>query len=188
MSAIAICRSSATIARVFLLAALGAIASDAFAGDKAKEAGSSKAATPPPLIEVTAGILGVKLFAPLEEARENFSRYKLVNDAAPEAAEKRERERGERIVWRFAETEYQWIVAWSDKEGKVVKISASLRPEKTKPFKEIGDLSRAKAHNDSMAMWSVQRPDGASFRLVAKGPGEHALSIYLYSLQVEEVD
>ena len=92
------------------------------------------------------------------------------------------------IRWRLAETEYQWIVAWADKEGKIVKISASVRPEKKKPFPEIGDLVRAKVHNESAALWIVQRPDGTSFRLVAKGPGEQALSIYLYSLQAEEVD
>ncbi|PZR72389.1 MAG: hypothetical protein DLM73_13375 [Chthoniobacterales bacterium] len=92
------------------------------------------------------------------------------------------------MVWRLAETEYLWIVAWADKDGKVVKISASVRPEKKKPFVEIGDLGRAKMHNDSMAMWSVRRPDGASYRLVAKGPAEHALSIYMYSLEAEGID
>jgi hypothetical protein len=183
MSAIAICRVSTRSVQLLALAVLGGLVSGSFADDKIK-----KAATPPALIEITASILDVKLFAPLEEAREKLSRYKLENDAGPEAAEKEEREGGERIVWRLAETEYQWIVAWADKEGKVVKISASLRPEKKKPFKEIGDLGRAKVHNDSMAMWSVPRPDGAGFRLVAKGSGEHALSIYMYSLKAESID
>lgn len=162
-----------------------AAASASFAGDKNKKAAPSQS---PAFIEITGGILGVKLFAPLEEAREKMARFKLEKDATAESEEKEEREGDARMIWRLAETEYQWIVAWADKEGKVIKISASLRPEKKKPFKEIGDLGRAKVHNDSMAMWSVQHPDGASFRLVAKGPGEQALSIYLSSLKPASID
>jgi hypothetical protein len=144
---------------------------------------------PPPLIEVTGSILGVTLFAPLEEAREKLAKYKLVDgSAAAESGEKEEEAQGERAVWRLAETDYQWIVAWADKEGKVVKISASVRPEKKKPFSEIGDLARAKMHNESTALWIVQRPDGKSYRLVAKGPGEHAVTIYLYSLKAAPID
>ena len=116
-----------------------------------------------------------------------MAQFKLVKDAMAEP-EEAERERGERTIWRLAETEYQWIVVWADKEGKIVKISASVRPEKKKPFAEIGDLARAKMHNDSEALWIVQRPNGSSYRLVAKGPAEHAVTIYMYSLQAEEVD
>ena len=164
-----------------------AIAAAAFAGEKKKKEAAPARSPTPALIEITGSILGVKLFAPLEEAREKLAQFKLVNDASAEP-EEAERERGERVIWRLAETEYQWIVAWADKEGKIVKISASVRPEKKKPFAEIGDLSRAKMHNESAALWIVQRPDGSSYRLVAKGPSEHALTIYLYSLQVEELD
>lgn len=162
-----------------------AIAAAAFAGEKKKKAAAPSPS--PALIEITGGILGVKLFAPLEEAREKLAHFKLVKDASAEP-EEAERARGERVIWRLAETEYQWIVAWADKEGKIVKISASVRPEKKKPFAEIGDLARAKMHNESAALWIVQRPDGSSYRLVAKGLSEHALTIYLYSLQAEELD
>ena len=158
-----------------------------FAGDKKKKPAAPTPSPPPPLIEVTGSILGVKLFASLEEAREKLARFKLVKDATA-APEEEEREEGERFVWRLAETEYQWIVAWADKKGKIVKISASVRPEKKKPFAEIGDLSRAKIHNESAALWIVQRPDGSSYRLIAKGPAEHALTIYMYSLRAEGID
>lgn len=164
-----------------------AIAAAAFAGEKKKKAAAPSPSPTPALIEISGSILGVKLFAPLEEAREKLAHFKLVKDASAEP-EEAERERGERVIWRLAETEYQWIVAWADKEGKIVKISASVRPEKKKPFAEIGDLARAKMHNESAALWIVQRPDGSSYRLVAKGPSEHALTIYLYSLQAEELD
>ena len=129
----------------------------------------------------------MKLFAPLEEAREKLAHFKLIKDATAEPEEE-EREGGERFIWRLAETEYQWIVAWADKDGKIVKIRASVRPEKKKPFTEIGDLSRAKMHNESAALWIVQRPDGSSYRLVAKGPAEHALTIYMYGLRADGID
>jgi hypothetical protein len=175
-------RSPSSFISVF---ALGLIIATpvSFAGNKKKKA-AAPSPTPPPLIETTGSILGITLFEPLEEAREKLAKLKLVDGSATaESAEKEEEEQGERAVWRLAETDYQWIVAWADKEGKVVKISASVRPEKKKPFSEIGDLGRAKMHNESTALWIVTRPDGKSYRLVAKGPGEQAVTIYLYSLK-----
>ena len=121
-------------------------------------------------------------YADAPEARERLAHLKIAKDATPAAVEKWKRG-GSRIAWRFAETEYLWIVAWADSEGKIERISGSVRPEKKKPFKEIGDLSRAKVHNESMAMWIVERSDGSSYRLVAKGPAEQAVTIYMYSLK-----
>lgn len=156
---------------------------------KEKEPGNVKKRATPALIEVTGSILGAKIFESLTEAREKLDPLRLDKNRATEEAEKGEREGGQRVFWRLAATEYQWIVAWADKEGKIIKISASLRPEKKKAFREIGNLARAKVHTDSTAMWIVERPDGSSFRLVAKGPGEQATSIYMYSLQqTQEID
>lgn len=188
MAAIVIYQRSPVRVPLFTLVLAVAVASASLAGSKKKQPASPKPKPSTALIEVTGSILGVKLFAPLEEAREKLAHLKLEQDSTPEEAEKGEREAGERIVWRLTETEYQWIVAWADKEGKVVKISASVRPDKKKPFSEIGDLSRAKVHTDSMAMWSVQRPNGSNYRLIAKGPAEHAITIYMYSLKAEERD
>ena len=183
-------------AQAFVRFAAGTVAlalvTSALAAPKKKSTSQPKPSpTPAPapeLIEVTGGILGVTLFASLEQAREKMKRFKLESEAEAESAEKEEREAGERMIWRLAETEYLWIVAWADKEGKVVKISASVRPEKKKPFREIGDLARAKMHNDSMAMWIAQHPDGTYYRVVAKGPAEEASSIYLYSLKPEAIN
>ena len=164
-----------------------------FAAGKKKAAANPKSSaspspTPAPeLIEVTGRILGITLFASLEEAREKMERYKIEPvPGGSDAENQEEKEAGERMIWRLAETEYQWIVAWANKEGKVVKISASLRPEKKKPFREIGDLARAKAHTDSMALWITQHGDGTFYRLVAKGTAEEASSIYMYSLKREQ--
>jgi hypothetical protein len=154
---------------------------------KPKASPTPSPAPAPQLIEVTGTILGITIFASLEEAREKMKAFKLESEPT-ESAEKEEHEAGERMIWRLAETEFLWIVAWADKEGKVVKISASVRPEKKKPFREIGDLGRAKVHNDSMAMWIAQHPDGTHYRVVAKGPAEEATTIYMYSLKPESID
>lgn len=181
-------RPAQSLGRLVVLILGLAVAWPALAAPKKKQPLEPKPSPTPRLIEETGSILGVILFARLEEAREKMKSFKLEDGAAAQSAEKEEREAGERIIWRLAETEYLWIIAWADKEGKVVKISASVRPEKKKPFREIGDLGRAQVHNDSMAMWIVQRPDGAYYRLVAKGPGEQATSIYMYSLKSEGID
>jgi hypothetical protein len=175
---VAVCALTITVAASASLAARKKSSS-------AKPTPSPSPSPTPQLIEVTGSILGVSLFSSLEDAREKMERFKLEQEPAKETGEKEEREAGERVIWRLAETEYLWIVAWANKEGKVVKISASVRPEKQKPFREIGDLSRAKTHNDSMALWVVQHANGTYYRVVAKGPAEKASSVYLYSLKTE---
>ena len=87
-----------------------------FAAEKKKPAAKAKSSastSPTPtaeLIEVTGRILGVTLFASLEEAREKMERYKLEQTpGAGDAENQEEKEAGERVIWRLAETEYQWI-------------------------------------------------------------------------------
>jgi hypothetical protein len=159
-----------------------AVATPIFAAPKKNPSSTPKPTATPGLIEETGTILDVKLFGSIEEAREKMAHLEIDKDATPAALEKWKRG-GSRIAWRLAETEYLWIVAWADSEGKIERISASVRPEQKKPFKEIGDLSRAKVHNESMAMWIVERPDGSNYRLVAKGPKGQAVTIYMYSLK-----
>ena len=175
------------IAASLTTAILVSVVTSGFAAGKKKSAAkASPSPSPAPqLIEVTGSILGVTLFSTLEEAREKMERYKLEQEPGS-STETEEKEAGTRMAWRLVDTEYLWIVAWADKEGKVVKISAALRPDKKKPFREIGDLSRAKAHTDSMALWIPQHPNGTPYRVVAKGPAEEASSIYLYSLKLEK--
>jgi hypothetical protein len=178
-------RHSQILVRFVAVALALAVTAPAFAAPKKKQSAKPKPTATPALIEQTASILGVKLFGSIEEAREKLAHLKIDKEATPAVLEKGKRG-GSRIVWRLAETEYLWIVAWADKEGKVEKISASVRAEKKKPFKEIGDLGRAKVHTETMAMWLVERPDGSNYRLVAKGPGEEAVTIYMYSLKAQE--
>lgn len=180
--AMVIRRRSQILVRIAAATLAWAVALSAFTATKEKSAPEPKSSPAPVLIEESGSILAVKLFGSIEEAREKLAHLKIAKDATPAAVEKWKRG-GSRIAWRFAETEYLWIVAWADSKGEIQRISASVRPEKKKPFKEIGDLARAKVHNESMAMWIVERPDGSSYRLVAKGPGGQAVTIYMYSLK-----
>jgi hypothetical protein len=79
-------------------------------------------------------------------------------------------------------TEFQWIIAWANKTGRIFKLSSSLRPDQQKPFSEIGDLSQATGGDNATAVWDVPRPDGWSYRVVAKGPDRRANVIYLYAV------
>ena len=178
-------QSSQLLMRFAAIALACAVATTAFAAPKKKRTSTPKPTATPGLIAETGRVLDVTLFGSIEEAREKMAHLKIDRDATPAVAENWKRG-GSRIVWRLAETDYLWIVAWADKEGKVERISASVRPEKKKPFKEIGDLSKAEGHNESMVLWNVQRPDGSSYRLVAKGPNEQAVTIYMYSLKAQE--
>ena len=181
-TSIVIRKRSQLLGQFAAIALVFALATPAFAAPKKDGASTPKPTATPGLIEETGSILDVKLFGSIEEAREKMAHLKIDKDATPAALEKWKRG-GSRIAWRLAETEYLWIVAWADKDGKVERISASVRPEKKKPFTQIGDLSRAKVHNESMAMWIVERPDGSDYRLVAKGPEGQAVTIYMYSLK-----
>ena len=178
-------QSSQLVGQLAAVALAFAMAAPVFGAPKKKGSSQPKPAATPGLIEETARILDVQLFGSIDEAREKMAHLKIDKDATPAVAEKWKRG-GSRIAWRLAETDYVWIVAWADKDGKVERISASVRPEQKKPFKEIGDLSRAQGHNESMAIWNVQRPDGSSYRLIAKGVNEQAVTIYMYHLKARE--
>jgi hypothetical protein len=153
-------RRSHRFIQFFALFVAVAAASASFAGGKKKKAAVPLPSPPPPLIEVTGSILGVKILAPLEEAREKLAQFKLVKDAAAEPAEKEEREGGERIIWRLAEngTPVDRCVGEQGRKDREDQRFRSAGEEK--PFGEIGDLARAKVHNDSTVLWIVQRPDG----------------------------
>jgi hypothetical protein len=76
-------------------------------------------------------------------------------------------------------------MVWSNKEGRIVQISASVRPEKPKPFEEVGDLSKASTNLDAVAIWNVTRPDKLSYRLMARGPNRRATNIYITAAALE---
>jgi hypothetical protein len=133
-------------------------------------------------IASSGGILGVSIGATLEQARAKLNMFHI------SFAEQRGKERdqdGEQIYWKLAATEYSWVMAWTNKEGRIVQLSASVRPEKLKPFQEVGDLTSASTNLHDVAVWNVVRPDNLSYRLVAKGPNRHARNIQMIATALD---
>ncbi len=76
---------------------------------------------------------------------------------------------GGRMYWKLGKTDYKWIMAWADDEGRVVQLSAAPRSENGMPFAELGDLSEAVTDQENVAVWNVQPPDELSYRSSRKG-------------------
>ena len=87
-------------------------------------------------------------------------------------------------MWRLEGTDYAWVMVWAGGDGKVTRVRAVLRPNKAKPFHEIGDLTKAAAADATSARWNLRRPDGPNYRLIAQGTEQQATSIYMFSLEI----
>lgn len=139
----------------------------------------------PETIESSGQILGVAIGLPMAEAREKLDPLR----AAGRAYEPDQKEqKGRRIYWKLKETEYDWIMVWANAEGNVTRVRAVLRPDKTMPFNEIGNLGRAASADPSRAKWNLRRPDGANFRLIVQGAGQRASSVYMFSLEPDPAE
>ena len=125
----------------------------------------------PSTIEATGEILGLRIGMPMKEAREKMSALRDPN------APRDDREKlGTRIYWKLLETEYDWVMAWANREGKITRLRAVFRPEQLKPFSEIGDLSRAVTNAPHAAAWNAER-DNIHFRITAFGKEGRAVRI-----------
>ena len=122
-------------------------------------------------IESSGEILGVRIGMTMKEAR-----AKLTPLRDPEAPRDEREKFGTRAYWKLLETEYDWMMAWANAAGKITRLRAVVRPEKLKPFSEIGDLTRAVTITPNTAAWNVVR-DGIAFRITALGNDGHAVRI-----------
>ena len=153
---------------------------------------SAPATDAEPPITVSGSILGITIGMPMREARE---RLLPLREPIPGPLDEKEKA-GQRTYWKLVGTEYDWVMAWANRDRKITKIRAVLRPEKLKPFEEIGDLTKALSSNPSAAVWDVMRQEGASFRLTALGAEGRAVRISMLALdpslpepaQAEEAD
>ena len=141
----------------------------------------SKAANSAPVsatVESTGQILGVGIGCALQQAHEKLDPLR-----DPFSMELREKEAGEdsgeKAYWRLKGTEYSWIMVWTNKQGQVVQLSAAIRPEKAKPFTEIGNLSKAAVNLENAARWNARAAGDINYQLVAKGPNRTANNIYM---------
>lgn len=142
---------------------------------------STPQVVPPTTIAASGKIMGVGVGSSLDEAREKFDPLREGEERAPES--EKEKEEGERVYWKLKETEYSWIIAWAAEDGKITRMRAMLRPDRLKPFTDIGDLATAKVNQANAAAWDTKAVDGWPFRVVAQGPEQRATTIYMFSLR-----
>lgn len=128
--------------------------------------------SPQPTIVESGSILGITIGMPLREVRE---RLKPLREPVAGPLDVKEK-MNQRVYWKLVGTDYDWIMAWANSDGKVTRIRAVLRPDRLRPFSEIGDLAKAKSSGPNVAVWDVMREHG-SFRLTALGAEEHAVRI-----------
>ena len=145
----------------------------------------NKSSTASSTIAASGNVLGVGIGTTLEEAHNKLDVLRDPASTGLQDKEGDEGDEGEKAYWRLVGTEYSWIMLWSNKEGRVVQVSAAIRPEKPKPFTEIGDLSKAAINDENAAKWNVQRPDNLSYRLIARGPNRRATNIYMIATMLE---
>lgn len=135
-------------------------------------------------IESTGKVLGVGIGTSMNEARAKLDPLRVADERAPDRKEKA----GTRVYWKLKETEYDWIIAWANREGEITRLRAMLRRERAKPFAEIGELSRATVNLPERAVWDIKHEDGEHFRLVAEGREQRAATLYMFGFGAEGED
>ncbi|CAN5748919.1 hypothetical protein BH20VER1_BH20VER1_15570 [soil metagenome] len=131
-------------------------------------------------IESTGKILGLAIGDPIAEARQRLDPLRVPTVYTPDRKEKT----GRRIYWNLQATEFDWVMVWGNPEGKITRIRGYLRPENLKPFHEIGDLETAASANPAAAKWTLRRPGGPPYRLIAQGTEHRAQTVYMFSLEL----
>jgi hypothetical protein len=145
----------------------------------------SRARIDPPVppsetIESSGRILGLAIGDPMDSAREKLDPLRTPAVYTPDAKETS----GRRILWRLRETEYEWIMAWGNGEGKITRMRAFYRADQRKPFREIGALDKAVSVTPHAARWNLRRPGGPYVRLIAQGAEQLAHTVYMFSLEL----
>ena len=84
------------------------------------------------------------------------------------------------------ETDFATVAFKTNKAGKVVWVSAFVRPGRDVLFAKLGDPAKATTLTKSQAIWNVSLA-GGGYRLVAKGADGKASVVYLLSLDFPEI-
>ena len=130
-------------------------------------------------IEASGEILGVAIGSKLEDVRKKLDPLRAPDPAyVPDLKD----QQGRRVYWKLKETDYDWLIAWANPEGKVTRFRVMLRRENAKPFTAIGDLQTATSLQPEAVKWTLRDRDGVPYRLIAQGADNHALSVYMFSL------
>ena len=132
-------------------------------------------------VESSGKILGIQIGSQIADARAMLDPLRIPSAEPPDAKEKA----AKRVYWKLNGTEFDWLIAWANSKGEITRLRANLRPGTTKPFAEIGDLSRATVDTPERAMWNVTRPGEPAFRLIAQGSDRRAVTFYMFALNLE---
>lgn len=122
---------------------------------------------------------GIGIGTSLEEARSILSRIGTGGGRAT-------RDGGRKEAWTLKETEFASIAFKTDGAGRVVWVSAFVRPGKEMPFTNFGDPAKATSSSKSQVIWNVGNAR-SGYRLVAKGAEEKAAVVYLLALNLPDI-
>lgn len=96
------------------------------------------------------------------------------------------RDGGRKEAWTLRETDFSSLAFKTNKAGRIVWVSAFVRPGREIAFANLGDPAKAATLTKSQAIWNVSSASGG-YRLVAKGAEGKASVVYLLSLDFPEV-
>jgi hypothetical protein len=96
------------------------------------------------------------------------------------------RDGGRKEAWTLKESDFVSIAFKSNGAGRIVWISAFIRPGKEVEFTTFGDPAKATSWSKSQAIWNVGNARGG-YRLVAKGMEGRANVVYLLALDFPEM-
>jgi len=94
------------------------------------------------------------------------------------------RDGGSKQVWTLSGTRFSSLALKLDAAGRVVWATGFVRAGQEVPFKELGDLTRARAASEASVVWHVARADGG-YRLIARGRERRAQTISLLAFGIE---
>ena len=129
---------------------------------------------------VTKSLEGIGIGTSLEEARSILGRIGT-------GGGRNTREGGRKEAWTLKETEFTTIAFKSNGAGRIVWISAFVRPGKEVPFTKLGDPAKATSLSESQVIWNVGS-GRSGYRLVAKGTEGNANVVYLLALDFPEIE
>lgn len=96
------------------------------------------------------------------------------------------RDGGRKEAWTLKESNFTSIAFKSNGAGRIVWISAFVRPGKEVEFTTFGEPAKATSWSKSQAIWNVGN-GRSGYRLVAKGIEGRANVVYLLSLDFPEI-
>lgn len=132
-------------------------------------------------VKVTTSILGIRLDQPLKAAEKGLGKSVASRQSVSEEGKSGKEEQGEKILFKLRDTDYSTVLLESDGEEKIKSITATLRDEKGKEFRDIGQVDKAPVHTPSMVAWDVVR-NKKHTRVVATGSDEKANTIKIFRI------